>query len=194
MIFDIDRRGLLEVFPEGRVVRASRAELAEVPGRVEDLDFLCDVGIPQGLFQMAPALAGEPGAQPSRLLDLGDPDDGVDLPELDGVGPVLVLGGIQQWYIFLQLETGRIHAFADGGSEYCEINGDLSSLCTMLYLLWTRTPRTEPGSTGPGNEEYRRVAQSIRDRIEPLDPIPYRGENLWISYFGSYVDGLYPLR
>ncbi|GCE00402.1 SUKH-4 family immunity protein [Embleya hyalina] len=193
MIFDIDRGRLLEAFPERRVVRASRAALAEVEGRAEDLDFLCDAGLPQGLFQIAPALAGEEGAQPSRLLDLGDPDEGVDLPELDGVGPVLLLGGIQHWYVFLHLETGRIHAFPEEGAEYCTINGDLSSLCTMLCLLEKETPRTAPGTRGPSNDEYARVADSVRARIEPRDPLPFQGDGLWVFYFGSYVDGLYPL-
>ncbi|MFE3203982.1 SUKH-4 family immunity protein [Embleya sp. NPDC059237] len=193
MIFDIDRGRLLEAFPERRVVRASRAALAEVEGRAEDLDFLCDVGLPQGLFQIAPALAGEEGAQLSRLLDLGDPDEGVDLPELDGVGPVLLLGGIQYWYVFLHLETGRIHAFPEDGSDYCTINGDLSSLCTMLCLLEQETPRTAPGTRGPSNDEYAHVADSIRARVEPHDPLPYQGDSLWVFYFGSYTDGLYPL-
>ncbi|WP_406287998.1 SUKH-4 family immunity protein [Embleya sp. NBC_00896] len=196
MLFDVDRDTLLEVFPEAQVIRASRDALDGIEVRAEDLDFLCEVGIPQGLFQICPPIAADGGLQRSRMLDLGDEDDAVPFVDLDGVGPVVLLGGIQYWYVFLCVADGVIHSFAEDGDEYYPINGDLSALCRMLHLLEREHPRTHrtPGVpyTGPSHEEYRRAAELIRAEIEPRDPTAYADGSLWPHYFDSFTDGLYP--
>jgi hypothetical protein len=202
VIFDIDRAKLATVFPATRIVRASREALSGVALRAEDVDFLVDVGLPQGLFQFAPPLAADGEPQKSLMLDLGDADEGVESGELEGVGETILLGGIQDWYLFLRLSDGVIYSFPAEGDDYYQVNGDLSSLATVLYLLEKEYPRTRrtpgvptggpSGPSGPSNAEYQRVADLIRAEIEPRDPIPFRVGSLWPHYFMSFVDGLYP--
>jgi len=195
VLFEVDRPLLMTQFPRDRIVRASREELEGIVERAEDLDFLCEVGLPQGLFQIAPGIAGEAGAQASRMLDLGDEVERVEMdPDV-----LLLIGGIQQWYVFLDLTDGTVFSCSDDedDDEFHPMNGDLSSLCRMLYLIRREAPRTirTPGVpyTGPTNAEYARAADAIRAEIEPRDPLPYNDTSLWLPYFGSFVDGLYPV-
>lgn len=195
MLFEVDRPLLMTQFPEDKIVRASREELDGVVERAEDLDFLCEVGLPQGLFQIAPPIAADAGVQASRMLDLGRE---VERVEMDS-DVLLLIGGIQQWYLFLDVGNGTVYSCSDDedDDEFHPVHGDLSSLCRMLYLIRREAPRTSrtPGVpyTGPTNAQYQRAADAIRAGIEPRDPLPYGEKSLWLPYFGSFVDGLYPI-
>ncbi|WP_320066284.1 SUKH-4 family immunity protein [Micromonospora sp. RTGN7] len=192
MLFEVDRALLMTQFPAEKIVRASREALAGIVERTEDLRFLCEVGLPQGLFQIAPPIAADQGAQPALLLDLGED---IETAELE-FGELVLIGGIQQWYLFLHLGDGTVYSYSEDDAEFHPVNGDLSSLTRVLYLLRREAPRTVrlPGQpfTGPSNAEYTRAADAIRAEMETRDPISFGDRSLWLPYFGSFVDGLYP--
>lgn len=126
------------------------------------------------------------------MLDLGED---VETAEPES-GRLLLIGGIRHGYVFLHLGGGTIYAYSEDDAEFRPGDSDVSSLTRVLYPLRREAPRTvrTPGQpyTWPSNDEYGCAADAIRAEAETRDPIPFGDRSLWLPYFGSFVDGLYP--
>lgn len=200
MIFDIGINGDGASGRSG-FVRASRTVLTEVVRRPDDLRVLCEAGLPQSPFRMAPAIvADDCEAETSTVVDLGTD---VEIAELD-FGDLLLFGAVQGWYLFLHLGDGTVHAFPDEMAlfegDFRPVHTDLSSLRHMLELLHRRKllMRREPDGSvivGRPYAELTRFANGVRDEFDGVDPLVFSlesdQESPWIFFFADLVSGMY---
>ncbi|WP_406451833.1 SUKH-4 family immunity protein [Streptomyces sp. NBC_00876] len=181
-------------------VRASRAVLADVVRRSEDLRALCETGFPQSPFRMAPALAADDCVvERTSVVDLGDE---VEMIEEES-GVLLLFGAVQGWYLFLHLGDGSVHAVPDEmalfDGDLRPVHTDLSSLRRMLELLHRReleVAREPAGGDRPTPyAELDRFADGIQHEFERLDPVVFSEESdresPWVYFFGDLRGGLY---
>ncbi|WP_329615353.1 SUKH-4 family immunity protein [Streptomyces brevispora] len=204
MIFDMDDTDSESGFGggigdgSGRTcfVRASRTVLADVVSRPDDLRVLCEAGLPQGPFQMAPPIAADDCfVQPSRMVDLDD--EVVTVEEEFGV--LLLFGAVQGWYLFIHLGDGTVYALPDEPALFAgdirPMHTDLSSLRRMLVLLHRKERQVEREWTGHDQplsySGVRRFADAVEEEFGRVDPVAFSEGSPWNHFFSDLRDGLY---
>lgn len=177
-------------------VRASRTVLADVVSRPDDLRVLCEAGLPQGPFQMAPPIAADDCfVQQSSMVDL---DDEVVTVE-EEFGTLLLFGAVQGWYLFLHLGNGTVYAFPDERALFAgdirPMHTDLSSLRRMLVLLHRKERQVEREGTGHDQplsySGVRRFADEVEEEFHRVDPVAFSEGGPWNYFFSDLRDGLY---